>query len=130
MRFHYGPLKTKTPIKKKTPAKKVGGRRTTIETPDLNAEVEVEVRKQNTIVRSNIRAGEIKPLLEETVWRVLNEISPDLENTNGAQLNSDEFAYIMMLTMLVGYDGQHPRRGMVIRNHDYGRETPLCRTHR
>lgn len=115
-------------VKKKAP--KSRGRRTQIQTPDLNAEPEFETRKQNTIVRSNVRAGEIKPLLEETVWRVLNEISPELENTEGAELNSNEFAYIMMLTMLVGYDGQHPRRGLSIRNHDFTRETPLCRAHR
>lgn len=117
-------------VKKKTPVKK-GGRRTKIETPDENAEPDIPVVQASSVVRSRVSAGELKPTLDETVWRVVTEITPDFETTKDAKLNSDEFAYIIMLMMLTGVSEQQPRRGMTIRNHEFtSEEMPLCREHR
>ena len=113
-------------VKKKTPVKK-GGRRTKIETPDSNAEPDIDIVQTSSVVRSRVSAGELKPTLDETVWRVVTEISPDFETTKDAKLNSDEFAYIMMLFMLTGDPEHSPRRGMTIRNHEFtSEEMRLC----
>lgn len=114
-------------VKKKTP----GGRRTEIQTPNSNAEVKAEIREATEVVRSSVSAGEIKPCVEDTVWRVVNEISPELESEDNAQMNSNEVAYIIVLHMVLGSPGDNPRRGLKIRNHEYPvGEVPLCREHR
>jgi hypothetical protein len=114
---------------RKTPVKKKGARRTEIQTPDLNAEPLLPVRESSETVRSTVGAGEIKRMVNVTVWRVMNEIYPGFENIPDARLNSDEFAYVLMLAMLLGYEEQYPRKGLRIKRHEFGSAIPLCREH-
>lgn len=114
-------------VKKKKPVKKKG-RRTKIETPIPNAEPDVKMVKTQGALRSTVSAGEIRSVIQDTMWRVLTEITPDLENASGGKMNSDESAYVMSLDLMLGWSGQNPRRGQKIREHEYtSKETPLCR---
>ena len=117
----------RTPVRKKPAANR--GRRTEIQTPDSNAETPIRFRKSEQPVRSTVGAGEVKAALDETVWRVINEISPGYQSIPHARLNSDEIAYVLMLAMMTGHEGESPRRGLKIGNHEYAmRDVPECRS--
>jgi hypothetical protein len=120
------------PVKKKKPTpRNIGGRRTKIQTPDFNAEIPIPVRQAEATTHTTVGAGELKGVVNETVWRIINEISPDFEAATDARLNSDEIGYLIVLSMVLGNPEESPRRGLKIRNHEYADgDTPFCRTHR
>jgi hypothetical protein len=116
-------FKNKPVVKKK----RGGGQSQTPE--NSNAKPKIKAAPQTTTIQTNVPGAEIKSVMYETVWRVRNEILPDFPQTEHARLNSDEFAYCLMLTMVLGAGiDSHERKGMHIREASSG-EPFFCKDH-
>jgi hypothetical protein len=76
-----------------------------------------------------VPASEMKAVMDETVWRVLREINPEISDDRHHRLNSDELSRIIRIHMYVGSDAYEPRASLRIKETPMD-EPPLCDEHR
>lgn len=80
---------------------------------------------------TTVRGGAIQGVVGETMARVYGELWPGMkthDSEDAVDVEINEEAYILMLTMKVGNDNYKPRKGLALKEIEgMGDELPLCR---
>lgn len=98
---------------------------------------EHSVKKVKTAEKSsdpkNVHGGELRGVMMETMARVYEEMWPSMSPRDSAgtvDIEIQEEAYILQLTMICGTDNYKPRRALKIRDAFVPGLTSYCREHR
>ena len=75
-----------------------------------------------------VPGAEMKAVMDETVWRVLREIDPEIPDDFLHRVNSDELSYIILLHMYCGSDAYFPRASLRVKEARMD-DPPLCPEH-
>lgn len=90
---------------------------------------QVELRSTSDPSDSKVKSGGVRGVITDTLTRVYAEQFPNTDfETEYWQLQLSEEAYIVTLGMVFGWSSQVPRRGVKMREHNYG-EIPYCKEH-
>jgi hypothetical protein len=87
--------------------------------------------KQEPETDSKVGAGALRGVASETIARVYEEIWPGMNvHRNGdPNIEMQEEAYILVLTMIVGNGEDTPRKGLKIREAEISGDARFCQEH-
>lgn len=111
---------TKKAVKKK--------RKTEIIEEPENFKIKKHARDESE-PRTKLSAGLWRPIMEESIARVAEEIFPSMQTHQGDKVDIEltEMAYVLSLTMIVGNDKDTPRRGLRIKEVEISDTAKLCK---
>jgi hypothetical protein len=104
---------------------------------DLEAKMTEKVgthkrEKRDAETDSKVSAGDLRGVVSESIARVYEEIWPGMRVRQGDEtpdLEIQEEAYILVLSMVCGNNVDVPRRGLKIRESEISRHVVFCKDH-